>query len=108
MKVLHAIILCVVLCVPVCAYVYASETEVHDDYYVTGKLNWQSVGVYNSHTALFVNIAPENEHFGENKTYYSVIVTDPIEIEKGERVKLKFEYYRPIGGYAIIEITRGD
>lgn len=109
MKALHVVMLWFALCLPLCAYVYVSETDMHDDYYVTGKMNWQSVGVYNKHTALFVNIAPvENFRFGENKTYYSVIVTEPIEIEKGGMVRLKFEYFKQNGKYAITEITRGD
>lgn len=31
-----------------------------------------------------------------------------IEIEKGELVKLKFEYFAGNGGYAITEITREE
>jgi len=82
---------------------YAATQSVHDDYYRTGTLNWQNIGYYNKHAALFVNV--DNE--GVNSTYYWIGPSAEIEgLSKGDTVSIRLSYHKTQCRYYVVDITK--
>ncbi len=90
-----------------CAVGYATQTGnyAHEDYYKTGTLNWQSVGSYNKHVTLFVNV--DNE--GKDKTFCWIGHTTEIEnLCEGDTVSIRLAYNKAQCRYYVVDITKTE
>jgi hypothetical protein len=89
------------VCVSVAGY--AATQSMHEDYYKTGTLNWQNMGYYNKHAALFVNV--DNE--GVNSTYYWIGQTTEIAgLSHGDKVSIRLAYHETQCRYYVVDIVK--